>query len=388
VLSHMTQNPRLNSFLSRSDTGELRQAYQALGGQATTPRSVGSELTDVLLSQSHRTKLDRLLDGPYASDAEYWIGERIGNLPPLFFYLDGLDEEYRHAPQHWLHCQEGLFHQTMRLTRDARLGGRLRVVVALRDTVYSSVTRTEHATRYVDSPYITQLRWTSKLATRFLEAKVRQLAPDMLCKPADTPQIADWLGRDTIRDPISKARAPVHSYLVGHTRALPRDVVLMGNTLCRAVDRARETERFPSEAMIVEAVEYGGRVLGLEQLAILANQVATAAPTSGIPAEEYVTTYGEGGLYSDAIRSRLSVLLSPYGLRGQVSRSELQRLAKKLNTEFGLDIDLTAILWENDSLGVATTGHVRYRYELSGDLSMPMSARTYTLHPILRAALA
>ncbi len=40
---------------------------------------------------------------------------------------------------YWRRCQKGLFYQTMRLLRDHRLGGRLHLVICIREIVMSSV---------------------------------------------------------------------------------------------------------------------------------------------------------------------------------------------------------------------------------------------------------
>ena len=60
---------------------------------------------------------------------------------------------------YWLKCQEGLFYQVMRMLRDHKLGGRLHVVICIRDIVMSSVYRSEHAPRYYNEPHIRVLNW-------------------------------------------------------------------------------------------------------------------------------------------------------------------------------------------------------------------------------------
>ena len=103
----------------------------------------------------------------------------IGRCKPIYFYLDAVDEEFSHAPMYWLRCQEGLFYQVMRLLRDHRLGGRLHVVVCIRDIVMSSVYRSEHAPRYYNEPHIRVLTWDRGSLLYLLEHKLQRL-PQLL----------------------------------------------------------------------------------------------------------------------------------------------------------------------------------------------------------------
>ena len=45
-------------------------------------------------------------------------------MPPIYFFIDSVDEEYASAPMFWLQCQKGLFFRTMRFLRDSQFGGR------------------------------------------------------------------------------------------------------------------------------------------------------------------------------------------------------------------------------------------------------------------------
>ena len=103
----------------------------------------------------------------------------IGRCKPIYFYLDAVDEEFSHAPMYWLRCQEGLFYQVMRLLRDHRLGGRLHVVVCIRDIVMSSVYRSEHAPRYYNEPHIRVLTWDRGSLLILLEQELQRL-PQLL----------------------------------------------------------------------------------------------------------------------------------------------------------------------------------------------------------------
>lgn len=388
ALSHLVHAPRLRTSLTTSDREQLGDAYMALGARGKTPRSIGEEMADLLAPHRSRYSLDDYLASPVIADAEYRLQEGIRNAPPLFFYVDGLDDEYQHAPYYWLQCQKGLFLQTMRLERDPRLS-RLKVTVALRDVAYAAIVRTEHATRYADSPSVANLRWTPDLARGFLEAKVRRLDPSMLLRPNDDPTVSDWLGRETIAGEEGDRGLPLADFLVEHTRALPRDIVQIGNQLCQEVRMAKEAGVELSAARIRETVRETAQLFGSEQVSITATHL-TSSMAPNVPMDDaYANLYGVESPYARGMTQELATLLMSYRSQGAISRKDLEEIERKYQEEVGLG-DIVAALWENGLLGVERPdGSVKFRYETPGEeLMIPLTASSYRLHPVLRAALS
>ena len=138
---------------------EIEGSYARLLDDFRRPRTIYSEVRDIINQRQTAHQLSAYLDDPLWDDLEDLLGEVVGRCKPVYFYLDALDEEFSHAPMYWLKCQEGLFYQVMRLLRDPRLGGRLHIVVCIRDIVMSSVYRSEHAPRYYNEPHIRVLTW-------------------------------------------------------------------------------------------------------------------------------------------------------------------------------------------------------------------------------------
>src|ERR1700741_4897291 len=95
-----------------------------------------------------------------------------------------------------LKCQEGLLYQVMRLLRDHKLGGRLHVVVCIRDIVMSSVYRSEHAPRYYNEPHIRVLTWDPGSLLYRRQQNPKRLPPTLMMRRPATgpPTIRDWLG--------------------------------------------------------------------------------------------------------------------------------------------------------------------------------------------------
>src|SRR5262249_37888835 len=127
--------------------------------------------------------------------------------------------------------------------RDQHFGGRLHVIVCVRDHVLSSVLRGEHQNRYRGEPHIATLGWEYPSAEYFLKRKISRLAPSFLLQEpeseSETAEIHHWLGPSFIENRGRQIREPIMQYLLRHTRLLPRDIVILGNKLSELVNQAK-----------------------------------------------------------------------------------------------------------------------------------------------------
>ena len=176
LASHVLRRPELRAADARRAGRRDRRSYARLLDDFRRPRTIYSQVRDIINQRQTAHQLSTYLDDPLWDDLEDLLGEVVGQCKPIYFYLDAVDEEFSHAPMYWLKCQEGLFYQVMRLLRDHRLGGRLHVVVCIRDIVMSSVYRSEHAPRYYNEPHIRVLTWDRSSLLYLLAAKAAAAA--------------------------------------------------------------------------------------------------------------------------------------------------------------------------------------------------------------------
>ena len=334
-------------------------------------------MCDIINQRQTAHQLSTYLDDPLWDDLEDLLGEIVGQCRPIYFYLDTLDEEFGHAPMYWLKCQEGLFYQVMRLLRDYKLGGRLHVVVCIRDIVMSSVYRSEHAPRYYNEPHIRVLTWDRSSLLYLLQKKLQRLPPSLLMRRAASgpPTIGDWLGVDG-QWPGPDGDETIEAYLLNHTRLIPRDIISLGNDLSEEVLRQKLAghEGLPPAAL-QGVVQRCAKRFGDSQLAQCANQISSdLMPNNAALTQAYIS-----GVQED-VRSFVRMIGAD-----RFSRADLLALQEAADLHFEKAADLASVLWQNGLLGYVGEGGRRRFYSM-GDVEQfhfPPDVGTYVLHPCL-----
>jgi len=386
LASHLLCRPELRQQVRDEQAEEIERSYQRLLEDFRRPKSIYSQVRDIINQRQTAHQLSTYLDDPLWDDLEDLLGEVIGQCKPIYFYLDAVDEEFGHAPMYWLKCQEGLFYQVMRLLRDHRLGGRLHVVVCIRDIVMSSVYRSEHAPRYYNEPHIRVLNWDRGSLLYLLGQKLARLPPSLLMRRAASgpPTISDWLGVDGSW-PGPDGEGTIEDYLLSHTRLIPRDIISLGNELSEEVLRAKQAghEGLPAAAL-TGVVQRCAKRFGDSQLAQCANQVSSDLMPENAALHNYSELFTSTQAYISGVQEDVRSFVRMIGV-DRFSRADLVALQEVADLHFEEATDLASVLWQNGLLGyVDETG--RRRFYSMGDVEQfhfPPDAATYVLHPCL-----
>jgi hypothetical protein len=385
VVTNLLHRRQLTDHLSEEVGTRLRTDFAALVPPGRVPRPVYAEVGAILRSSHTRHQLAAYLRHEAWTELEYWIVEAMRDAPPIYIYIDAVDDHFQQAPMFWLQCQKGLFLEAVNIP-SSELGSRLHVVVSVRDLVFSSVLRSELASRYRSSPYVRLLEWDYRSIRFFLEEKIRRLDDGFrMCR--DRAGIEGWLGRRQIHNRERDVDETVEDYLLRHTRLIPRDVVELGNALCREVINARaENCSEISEDALRRVVGSIARGFAEEQIRVCANQLASdEIPTHGglhgsadffIGTDEYAT---------QRARDLMDILGQLDGDR--FDREACLRLGKAGSSELGHP-HLLDVLWHNGLLGYDSTEadaeHADFYAATDADLfHLPLDKQSYVLHPAL-----
>ncbi|HZV72362.1 MAG TPA: hypothetical protein VFF79_01485 [Conexibacter sp.] len=393
LVSHVQNSDRLQ--LTPEFELELHSTFESLCGRFTVPQSVYSQLGYIIHTHNSAKSLDGYVADARWDTLEYKLAESLKGSPPVCFYIDAIDEEFRRAPRHWLLCQKGLFSQVMRFLANDRLGGRLHLVICILDHVYSATQQTEHASRYVETPYIRMLDWNRSSIRYFLQEKLRALDARWMADP-DDHTAAGWLGIDKIHNPVRRLDEDIEAYLLRHTRLLPRDVVVLGNKLCTEMARRTVAGDGPlDDAAVRRVVRRTARTFGNEQLVICANQLAADLMPRQAAELGFDNIYTgqdgekhEGGFaYIEGLLDLLRELLD--GIRvDRFGPDPMRSLKARIEQKLPESCDVLSVLWQNGLLGYTEGGVLEgqpFFYHATEDdrLRMPARKTGYVLHPIL-----
>jgi tRNA A-37 threonylcarbamoyl transferase component Bud32 len=390
LASHLLRHPELRQQVRDEQAQEIEQSYGRLLGDFRRPRSIYSEVRDVINQQNNAHQLSMYLDDPLWDDLEDLLGEVLSQCKPIYFYLDAIDEEFSHAPMYWLKCQEGLFYQVMRLLRDHKLGGRLHVVVCIRDIVMSSVYRSEHAPRYYNEPHIRVLNWDRGSLLYLLEQKLRRLPASLLMRrtTGGPTTIHDWLGVNG-NWPGPNGDATIEDYLLSHTRLIPRDIISLGNDLSEEVLRQKQAGRDSMPAAALQGVvQRSAKRFGDSQLAQCANQISSDLMPKNAALQDYSELFTSTQAYISGIQEDVRSFVRMMGV-DRFSRGDLTALQEVADLHFETPTNLASVLWQNGLLGYVDESGQRRFYSI-GDVEQfhfPPDVDSYVLHPCLTYAV-
>jgi hypothetical protein len=384
LTTHLLRGKDLRPHVLDEVAEEIETNYEDLVGEFRRPRSIYSSLREMINDAHTAHHLTKYLNNPLWDDLEDILAEAIRRCPPIFFYLDGIDDEFSFAPMYWLQCQKGLFHQVMRLLRDPKLGGRLHVVVSIRDVVMSAVLQSEHAPKFIGEPHIRLLTWDREALAVLLEHKLASL--DESCFVGDLSDgktINTWLGRVKIYNEARKVTEDVVDYILRHTRLIPRDLVSIGNAICTETRRRRVAGAVDiSEERLREIVAQSARRFGDSQLAQCSNQIASDMMPGDAARHEFTQVYTGTQAYVKHISDDLRSMIKAVGV-DRFGRSELSSLRALADEQWDANTDLPAVLWQNGLLGCVLPSGRSMFYGLgsSDQFTIPDGPETFVFHP-------
>ncbi|MGD8394495.1 MAG: serine/threonine-protein kinase [Candidatus Eiseniibacteriota bacterium] len=387
LVTHLLHARQLSPYLTEPQREELEDYPAEVVPRRRREVSVYSQVTDIVQAHHTARAFSRYFDHPAWAELSSTVNDIIADMPPIYFFIDSVDEEYASAPMYWLQCQKGLFFRAMRFLRDQHFGGRLHVIVCVRDHVLASVLRSEHQNRYRGEPHIVSLGWEYPNAEYFLKQKIARLEPDELIRDAgDGPPTVDhWLGSGFIENRGRSIQEPTIQYLLRHTRLLPRDIVILGNKLSQVVAQARAAGRrdVPQPA-IRQCVREVARSFGNEQLAICANHIASSGMPSDAARMGYDDVYTGDSEYARGLVDDLRSVVSTLG-KDRFDAETLAFAGLEAAQHFGESSDALSVLWQNRLLGYLDETpdgpNEVFFSELNCDhFTLPLDREEYLLH--------
>lgn len=376
---------------------ELPKKFSARFGKilskAKCPINIFSQVIEIINSVNTGRDFNRFCDDILWAEVDYILGELIRDAKPIYFYIDAIDEEYQHAPMYWMRAQKGLFYCVMQFLRDERFGGKLHVIISIRDHVYSSILQSEHETRYFDRNHISILKWNAISSQFLLEQKLKYLDSKYFLMDG-VKDAYHWVGAEYIENNVRSVKEPFVRYLIRHTRAIPRDIIMIGNDICDIVLKAKEgnLDQKDFEIKIKMLISNNAKRFADEQLLITSNHLTSNMMPSmavelGID-QMYVGGYtGEQEYLNLSIlyKSKIIQIIKKIG-RDRFSNDDLLFAKVYAKEIFEIDSDLNVfdVLWQNGLIGYSYDNEYSVFFdEESTDFVLPMNKSGYVFHSIL-----
>lgn len=253
-----------------------------------SPRCVYASVAEICNSCLSIEHFHSFLHNPAWNDLIALANSVLTEMPPVVYYLDAIDDDFRHAPAAYLDCQKGLYYACKDIANDAVLRKKLIVTITLRDLVYSAVISNENRLKNMDTPDVLHLNWTREAIQDFFEQKILTLKKKfsdanesevyekVFTTRSDSNARMVFFGIETIPNKIRGIDEDVLDYVIRHTRNCPREVVEMGNAIARSFYTNSASGDFQRDKLIRKAVASKARDIASETLSVSANFLAAS----------------------------------------------------------------------------------------------------------------
>jgi hypothetical protein len=333
TVSHLFYSIDLEHYISNKQKGIFVANFSKILPRIKAPTSIFNQLTSLLATFNSPKDLQNFMYLDEWGALEYQLNLLLKNSPPIYFFIDQLDDDFAHAPYHWLKCQYGLFATMFRFIRTNTFGGRLHIIACIRELVYSYILHSQDGNKYLAESKIKVLRWDFNLAMHFLDKKVEFLNDYYFKNASDSKTVENFFGLKNITLKRNNGHIEqIHPYILRHTMLMPRDIINIGNIYTeKCINNLSELH---SEAALKEAVKYVAMQIAKEQMIIACILISTKWIYNGAVENGALNIYTDDVMINH-INSNLCKLILKIG-KDRFSNRTLNSTFKKLN-DFGFE---------------------------------------------------
>ena len=390
VISNILKNNEWNQDVLESDKNKLLGYEGIIFPHYNVAMTIYSEIRNILSNYSSRISFNEYCEKREWDEIESIIGNILKMLPPIYFFVDSVDEEYAHAPMYWLRCQKGLFYRVMRLLRKDIYGNKLHVIISIRNNVMASVCESEHHTRYINEEHVKILKWDYLTIRYFFESKISNLKSCYFINEGKENNIYNWLGIDVIHNNYRNINESIIQYVLRHTRLLPRDIIIIGNSLAELKAMKINNIDFDICKAIRKKVSKCAKTFGNELLQICANQINNNEMPKGAAHREYSEVYTSIKEYKESTSQIMKEILSKI-TTDKLSWSQIELLQEEERKKLGENSKMIDVLWQNGGIGYIEEGpngkiEVFFNEE-DPEFLLPKNKKTYMLRSCLVDAI-
>ena len=385
--SHLFYSSDLQKYVSSKQKTGFFSKYSKILPKVKAPSSIFNQLTTVLSSFNSIKDLQTFMYLEEWGPFEYELNLLVKNAPPIYFFIDQLDDDFAHAPYQWLKCQYGLFAAMFRFIRSHTLGGRLHIVSCIRELVYAYILHTQDGNKYLSEPKIKVLRWDFNLAKHFIDKKVEFLEDHHFKSIGISKTVENFFGTKELKLKRNGGHLEqIHSYILRHTMLMPRDIINIGNIYSEKC--LTSINHIDNENALKEAVKYVARQIAKEQTIIASILISTRWIYNGVVENGTLNIYTDDAMIN-TINSNLCKMIMNIG-KDRFSNRILQNSIKKYK-KFNFDendqpfnaLFLSGLLGYIETNADKVDQEIFFSESRNTQFSLPLYKKEYVFHSSL-----
>ncbi|MDE6024004.1 MAG: hypothetical protein K2G45_00975 [Lachnospiraceae bacterium] len=355
VISSILNDEDWNQDVTEKEKNKLLEYEGIIFPKYKVPMPIYSELRNILSHYSTKNTFNEYAERKEWDEIEIIVEKIFKKMPALYYFVDSVDEEFGNAPMYWLRCQKGLFYQVMRLIRKELYGNKLHVVICIRDNVMASICKSEHHTRYINEEHVKILNWDYASIQYFFESKIANMKKCYFINENSEKSVVNWFGITHIHNNYRDIEEPILQYVLRHTRLLPRDIVIMGNSLSEIKQMKTNSPQTDICKMIRKKVAKCAKVFGNELLQICANQINNNEMPKDAAEKEYSEVYTSIQEYKESTSNRMKEVFVDV-TSDKLKWNQICELEERAEKLLGENCKMFDVLWQNGGVGYIEEG--------------------------------
>ncbi len=384
---HLFYSKTLDKYVSKREKSEFFSKYSKILPKIKAPTSIFNQLTNLLSNFNSLKDLQSFMFLEEWGPFEYELNLLIKSSPPIYFFIDQLDDDFSHAPYEWLKCQYGLFAAMFRFIRSNTLGGRLHIIACIRELVYAYILHTQDGSKYLSEPKIKVLRWDYNLAKHFIDKKVEFLDDCYFKNSQIEKTTQNFFGISELN--LSRNGGyteKIHSYILRHTMLMPRDIINIGNIYNEKCKTSLDS--FDNENALKDAVKYVARQIAKEQSIIASILISTRWIYNGVVENGTLAVYTDDAMIN-SINSNLCKMILYIGedrFTGRKLNSTIKNYKKFGFEEFDQPFNalfLSGLIGYIETDSDKNEKEVFFSESRNTQFSLPLYKKNYVFHSSL-----
>ncbi len=352
VISHVINDDFLCGKIDDDTKDFFSTTMKKIGLTIDCKMGIYNYLRQILYLNDTKNKVDAFINNHEWDVLTSRIKNSVlRNLPPMYFYLDSIDEDFEHAPSYWTKCQKGAYAAVSSLLKEPIIREKVHVILSIRDSIFASIRRSENQTKITYETHVLRLHWNYNSLAYFIRQKIRRLNSCYFLKDVNQGKnINSWLGMNNILNVERDCEEDIIEYILRHTRLIPRDVVNICNSLSRLKMMTIENPEMDISEEIRRRVSNCAKEIGDELINICAKQLVSDEIHVDVAKSKYEDTYTSVDEYTHSRFLIIKEILSNFN-KDTFSNNELDMISEQLNNRLGHDCHIINILWMNGVIG-------------------------------------